>query len=286
MNRLAEMFIPRKIIKRSEYYSRYEGKTDPYGFSPETVEKWHPIFQFFYEEYFHVKTVGLENIPAEGRAVLAGNHSGVLPIDAFMTSTAVLLHHKEPRRIRYLAHDFLLSNKYSSELLKGFGGVPARYEVAKELIEDEELVFFYPEGTRGTGKPFSQRYRLQDFDPGFVKAALETGSPIIPVTTVGGDEIYPMLFNLKWVANLLGTPYWPVTPTFPLMPYPVACLPLPIKFLINIGKPIHLDYPPEKASDKKLRMRLAREIQYDIQRELNSLLRERKSPFAGWENQP
>lgn len=274
--------LTKNVTKRAEYYLQYEGKSDEFGFDPKTVELWQPFFQFFYQEYFQVQTIGLENIPNKGRAVLAGNHSGVLPVDAFMTSTAVLLHHEAPRRIRYLAHDFLLSNKISGGLMRGFGAVPATYQIAEKLLNDEELVFFYPEGTRGTGKPFSMRYRVCDFDPGFVKAAIATGSPIIPVVTVGGDEIYPFLADLKPIAKLLGTPYWPLTPTFPLFPYISAWIPLPIKFLMKFGNPIYLDYPPDRANDKKLRYRLAREIQHEVQRELNLLLRERKSPFSGW----
>ena len=156
------------------------------------------------------------------------------------------------------------------------------YALAKALLDADELVFFYPEGPRGTGKPFSMRYRLYDFDPGFVKAAIATSSPIIPIVTVGSDEIFPTLANLKPVARLVGTPYWPVTPAFPWLPFISSCIPLPIKFLINIGKPIYLNYPPERVSDRKLRLEIARAVQYDVQRELNTLLRQRKSIFAGW----
>ncbi len=274
--------IPKQIKHRPEYYSQYDGSTDEFGFDPKTIERWQLFFQFLYEGYFQVKTVGLENIPQNGRAILVGNHSGVLPMDAFMTHTAVLLHHPAPRRIRYLSHRCLLDSRLFGDLIRGIGGVPASYDVAKRLLEDEELVFFYPEGTKGTGKPFSMRYRLYDFDPGFVKAAIATGSPIVPITTIGGDEIYPLLADLKPLARVMRTPYWPVTPTFPWLPFAASCIPLPVKFLIKVGKPIHLDYAPEQASDRRLRLRLARSIQYEIQRELNELLRMRESPFAGW----
>lgn len=276
------LVLPKHVKFRDEFYSRYEDQTDEYGFDAETIAQWQPFFQFLYEGYFQVRTIGTENIPDNGRAVLIGNHSGVLPMDAFMTYMALLLHHNAPRRIRYLTHESLLSNNLVQKLLRGFGSVPATYETAKKLLEDEELVFFYPEGTRGTGKPFSMRYRLHDFDPGFAKAAIETGSPIIPITTIGGDEIYPLLGNLKCVARLMGLPYWPLTLTHPWFPFVVSCIPMPVKFLIKIGKPIYLDYPPGKATDKKLRLQIARNLQYDIQRDLNSLLKERKSPFAGW----
>lgn len=276
------LLIPKHVVNRAEYYSRYDGEPDEFGYSSATVKQWQAFFQFLYEEYFQVQAIGVNNIPSSGRAVLIGNHSGVLPLDAFMTCTAVLLRHESPRRIRYLSHRFLRENKVVKDLICGFGGVPATYSTALKLLENDELVFLYPEGAKGTGKPFSMRYRLYDFDPGFVKAAIETGSPIIPVTTVGGDEIYPLLGNLKCFADIMGTPYWPVTATFPWLPFITSCIPLPIKFFIKIGKPIYLNYPKERASDRALRLRLAREIQYDIQREINSLLRARKSPFSGW----
>ncbi len=279
---LPSALVPKRVKFRPEYYSRYEGETDEFGFDPETVKQWQPFLQFLYEEYFQVQASGINNIPQNGRAVIIGNHTGVLPIDAFMTFIAVLLHHQSPRRIRCLTHTFLRSNRYVKDLICGFGGVPAKYDIAKKLLEDDELVFFYPEGPRGTGKPFPMRYRLCDFDHGFVKAAIATGSPIIPITTVGGDEIYPLLANIKSVARLLDAPYWPVTLTGPWLPFMSSCIPLPIKLLINTGTPIYLNYPPERATDRQLHIRIAREIQYDIQRELNSILRERRSPFVGW----
>ncbi len=274
--------LPHRVKFRPEYYSRYEGEIDEFGYSSDTIKHWQPFLQFLYEGYFQVETVGLENIPDQGRALLIGNHSGVLPMDAFMTNTAIILHHPSPRRVRCLTHDFLQSGNHLKRLITAFGGVPAKYDIAKTLLETDELVFFYPEGARGPGKPFSMRYRLHDFDPGFVKAAIATGAPIVPIVTIGGDEIYPLIGNLKTVARVMAAPYWPVTPTYPLMPWIAGCIPLPIKFMIRVGKPIYLDYPPERAGDKRLRLRIAREIQYDIQREINALLRERKSPFSGW----
>lgn len=268
---------------RPEFDSRYAGKQDEFGFNLSIFNDWEPFFRFFYEDYFNVHTIGVENIPAEGRAVLVGNHSGGLPIDAFMTNSAIFNLHPSPRRVRFLALDCLHHIPFVASILCGMGAVPATFAAAQKLLEEEELVFFYPEGPRGTGKHFCMRYRLHDFDPGFVKAAILTGAPIIPITVVGGDEIYPLLADLKSVARLINVPYYPITPTFPWLPPPASFVPMPVKMLIKIGKPIHLDYPPEKAHDHKLRMHISRQIQYDIQREINHLLRLRKSPFTGWD---
>src|SRR5262249_43555959 len=163
-------------------------------------------------------------------------------------------HHHSPRRIRFLAHDLLLETPILGEMLRGFGSVPATFEVGQKLLENDELVFFYPEGARGTGKLFSQRYRLCDFDPGFVKAAIATNSPIIPITTLGAEEIYPILFESKTMARLLHWPYFPVTPSYPLLPWIASAIPIPTKFLMMVGKPIYLNYPPQKATNKKLRL--------------------------------
>ncbi|MBU6452718.1 MAG: acyltransferase family protein [Cyanobacteria bacterium REEB67] len=271
--------------RQKDFYSRYQNRTDEYGFDPEILAQWEPIFRFFYEGYFDVKMIGVENIPDEGRAILVGNHSGGLPIDAIMLAIGILNLHPSPRRIRPLALDWLHKTNIVGHVIRGMGAVPATMATALKLLNDEELVTFYPEGARGTGKRYATRYRLHDFDPGFVKAALLTGAPIIPITTVGGDDIYPILTRINSLAKLLNMPYFPITPTFPLLPITSSCIPLPAKMLIKIGKPIALDYPPEKVEDHKLRRRLARLVQFQIQRELNAMLRQRKNPFCDWSAQ-
>lgn len=267
----------------ARFYQRYADDRDCYGFNVNTIKKWDPFFHFFYRQYFNVKVVGLDNFPKEGGAVLVGNHSGVLPVDAFMLFEAMLHEHSDPRRIRFLSHNFLRESPIAKEIVCGFGGIEASYAAAIKELERGELVFFYPEGARGTGKPYSMRYRLNDFDPGFVKAAIATGSPIIPITTIGGDEIYPLLANCKTLARFLGAPYWPITATYPWLPFPANCLPIPVKFLIQIGKPIHLDIATAEASNRRLRLKLCKEVQYEIQRQINALLRTRKSPFSDWQ---
>jgi 1-acyl-sn-glycerol-3-phosphate acyltransferase len=118
-----------------------------------------------------------------------------------------------------------------------------------------------------------------------VQLAISQQVPIIPVATVGGDEIFPNFANLRDLAQLVRMPFFPVTAAFPWLPFPLMFVPLPIRWRILIGKPIHLNYPPEKATDRKLALKIARELQYDIQRDLNQLLRERKSPFTGWDDE-
>ncbi|MBZ0185169.1 MAG: acyltransferase family protein [Candidatus Obscuribacterales bacterium] len=279
-------FLTRQFAKlfkpRPDFYSRYEKQIDQFGFDPDAFVKWELFFRFLYEDYFQVQTLGIENVPAEGRALLVGNHTGVIPMDACMLYCAIYNLHPCPRRIRFVVLNELLSAPGIGRILSTSGGVPASFDVARRLLQNDELVCIYPEGTNGTGKPFFMRYRLCDFHPGFVKEAIETNSPIIPVSTIGGDEIYPLLGNLESVARLMRIPYWPITLTYPWLPFPLSAIPLPVKLLIKIGQPIHLDYPASKARDRDLLQQLAKEIQYQIQRELNVLLSKRKSPFHSW----
>ncbi len=270
-------------IKRDSFFDRYRDTSDKYGFNVDTCERFEPFFRFFYDRWFEVALLGLENIPPEGRAVLCGNHSGVLPMDAFMMYDGLINYHSSPRRIRFLSNEFIRTAAYVGHVLRGFGSVPAKYDIAIELLKKEELVCFYPEAEKGTGKLFKDRYQLIDFNPGFVKAAIETQSQVIPITTVGGDEIYPLLGNLKPVAKLMGAPYWPVTPLYPWLPFPINAMPLPIKLLICIGKPINLGYPVEKAEDHMFIDGIAKEIQANIQKQLTELLKIRTSPFHKWD---
>ena len=276
----------RALARRNPtYYSRYAGQDDEFGYKLETFAWSEPLFRFCFEEYFKVKVQGLENIPGESRAILVGNHSGLLPLDGAMITMAMCNAHPSPRRIRYLITDWFFQLTGVCDWMVEVGQVRATLPNAEKLLGNGELVGIYPEGLRGVGKTWQQRYRVIDFHPGFVQLAISTQTPLIPVATVGGDEIFPNFVNSKTVARLLRMPFFPMTLAFPWLPFPYMFIPLPAKWMINIHKPINLGYPPEKASDRKLVMKIAKEIQYDIQRDLNHLLRERKSMFTGWDEE-
>lgn len=282
-NQEFEVKVRSKSKPRDTFFDRYKDEEDRYGFNVDKCKQAEILFRFLYQKWFGVKMIGLENIPADGRAVLYGNHSGVLPVDGMMLYDGTVNHHPSPRRIRFLVNEFIRTSPMLGDVIRGFGGVPAKYEVASELLHKEELVFFYPEAEAGTGKLFKDRYKLRDFDPGFVRAAIDTNSPLVPVITIGGDEIYPLLANLKPVAKLMGAPYWPVTPFYPLLPFPFNAIPLPVKLLIYVGKPFKLDYDPDNAEDFNLTTQIALNIRQDIQRQIDDLLQMRKSPFARWD---
>jgi 1-acyl-sn-glycerol-3-phosphate acyltransferase len=269
--------------RNPDFYNRYAGIEDEFGFNFETFARWERYFRFLNEEYFKIKIKGLENIPPEGRVIVCGNHSGLLPMDGGLLTAAMVSMHQHPRRVRFLATDWFFTTPGLREWATETGQVRASKENAIKLLEQDEIVGIYPEGIRGVGKTFRERYRVHDFHPGFVQLAIQTQTPLIPIATVGGDEIYPNFVNVKSLARLLKMPFFPLTVTFPWLPAPLGFVPMPVRWLMKIHEPIHLDYPPEKATDRKLTLKITREIQYMIQRDLNELLRERKSVFSGWD---
>src|SRR6185436_7292462 len=173
---------------------------------------------------------------SEGGALVVSNHSGTIPVDGLMT--IVSIHDQTGRFLRPLGADLVFKSPVVSTLARKGGTTLACNEDAERLLRSGELVGVWPEGVKGIGKPFRERYTLQRFGRGgFVTAALRTGVPIIPCAIVGAEEIYPMIGNAKTAARLLGLPYFPITPTFPLLG-PLGLVPLPSKWLIAFGEPI------------------------------------------------
>ena len=198
-----------------------------------------PILRPLFQKWFRVETQGLENVPDRpaARCVVA-NHSGTLPVDALMTTVALHDDHPAQRRLRLLGADLVFDLPFIGSMSRKMGSTLACNEDAERLLTEGELVGVFPEGFKGIGKPFRERYTLQRFGRGgFVTAALRTGVPIIPCAIVGAEEIYPMIGNAKTAARLLGLPYFPITPTFPLLG-PLGLVPLPSKWLIAFGEPI------------------------------------------------
>ena len=153
----------------------------------------YPLFEFLYDVYWRVEVSGVRNVPGHGRALLVSNHAGSLfPLDASMILGAVMKEHPLPRWARFMVLDWAFSLPFLSSFMRRVGGVPASPFNAMRLLEQDELVMVFPEGVKGTGKPFGERYRLQRFGRGgFVEVALRTASPLVPVAVVGSEEIYP-----------------------------------------------------------------------------------------------
>jgi len=233
-----------------------------------------------YDTWFRVETRGLEHVPDDTGALVVANHSGTIPIDAVMTQLALLDHHPAHRHLRMLAADLVFSLPGVAPLARKGGATLACQSDAERLLTADELVGVWPEGFKGIGKRYSERYRLQRFGRGgFVSAALRTRKPIIPCSIVGAEEIYPIIGNLKTVARLAGVPYVPVTPTFPLLG-PLGLIPLPSKWLIEFGEPIETaSYGPGAADDPMLVFNLTDQVRETVQQTLYSLLAQRRSIF-------
>ncbi len=279
----ARAFLARQA-ELAARHGRGETNADEFGFDREWTESLLPLFRFLYNHYWRVRITGLENVPGEGRALLVSNHAGVLPFDGAMIRTAIWAHHPQPRHARALIMDAFFGVPFISWFLRRTGNTLAHPDDAERLLERDELVLVFPEGVKGTGKPYKDRYRLRRFGRGgFVQIALRTGAPIIPVSVVGSEELYPMLADVGPIAKLIGMPYFPITPTFPLLG-PLGLAPLPSSWMIEFHEPIPVDeYGPDAADaadDPGVVMRLTDEVRDTIQDGLYRNLERRGSVFG------
>jgi 1-acyl-sn-glycerol-3-phosphate acyltransferase len=282
-NRAAEE-LPQRLARLVQLLSRRvrgDYHEDEWGFDEEFAEAVYPVFEFLYEAWWRVDAVGVRNVPAHGRALLVSNHAGSLfPFDASMILLAIMKQHPLPRWARFLVLDWAFVLPFISAFMRRVGGVPASKHNAARLLEQDEVVMVFPEGVKGTGKQFSERYRLQRFGRGgFVEVALRTGSPIVPVAVVGSEEIYPKLGNARPVARAVGAPFVPITPTFPWFG-PLGLVPLPSKWRIEFCEPIDLSaHGPDAADDPRLLFDVSEQVRETIQARLYENLVERRAAF-------
>jgi 1-acyl-sn-glycerol-3-phosphate acyltransferase len=255
-----------------------EYEVDEFGFDRELTDAvFHPLLRLIYQSWFRVEVRGIENLPAAGPGLVVANHSGTIAMDALMLSLAVHDEHPARRYLRLLGADLVFRMPILSELTRKGGGTLACNPDAERLMTAGELVGVFPEGFKGVGKLYRDRYKLQRFGRGgFVSAALRTGTPIVPVAIVGAEEIYPMLADLKPLARLLGTPYFPITPTFPWLG-PLGLVPLPVKWYIEFGQPIPTGGLAEQAEDPLVIFNLGDQVRETIQQALRDLLKVRES---------
>jgi len=241
-----------------------------------------PALRPLYEKWFRVETIGMHHVPDVGGALVVANHSGTLPLDALMTAVALHDDHPARRHLRMLGADFMFKFPGIGPLARKQGATLACNPDAERLMSAGELVGVWPEGFKGIGKPFRDRYKLQRFGRGgFVAAALRTGVPIIPCSIVGAEEIYPKIGDIKPLARLVGAPYFPVTPTFPLLG-PLGLVPLPSKWLIEFGEPLRTDsIDAVEADDPMTVFNLTDQVRETIQHTLYRLLSQRRNAFFG-----
>ena len=242
---------------------------DPFGFDADYALSVVAPFLWLYKHYFRVETHGLEQVPA-GRVLLVSNHSGQIPIDGAMIGVAMLTEANPPRAVRALVEKWVPSLPYISTIFARAGQVVGTPENCRRLLQAGEPVLVFPEGVRGISKLWPQRYQLQEFGLGFMRLALETHTPIVPVAVIGGEEQAPAIANLKPVAKMLGFPVLPVTLTG-------IPLPLPTKYRLYFGEPMRFTGRADD-DDAELEKKV-RTVRTTIQTMLDKGLRERKHVF-------
>ncbi|MBV69876.1 MAG: acyltransferase [Myxococcales bacterium] len=207
---------------------------DPVGISREHLGVFYSMLGFFYKQYFKVTPVGLDHIPPTGRAMLIGNHSGSLPADGGMVMASLFFDLNPPRYIHGMVEKFAQTIPFLSSWFSRIGQFTGLPEHAVRMLKDERLLMAFPEGVRGIGKLYKDKYKLVRFGTGFMRIALKTQTPIVPFAYVGGEEAFPAMFHAKSLAKLVGVPYWPVPPY--LLP-----VPLPIRCRIHYGEPMFFE---------------------------------------------
>jgi 1-acyl-sn-glycerol-3-phosphate acyltransferase len=270
----------REALDRASQRFAGDYHEDEWGFDEEFVEAVYPFLEFMYDRWWRVDAEGVRNLPAHGRALLVSNHAGIMPWDATMIAVSIMREHPLPRYPRFLVLNWAFDLPFVSVLMRKVGGVVASPYNALRLLEQDELVAVFPEGVKGAGKPFAERYRLQRFGRGgFVEIALRTGAPIVPVSVVGSEEIYPKLGESRLLARLTGAPYFPLTPLFPWLG-PLGAIPLPSRWRIEFGEPIDLtEYGPAAAEDRAFVFEMSERVRDAVQQQLYDNLVKRGSAF-------
>lgn len=256
---------------------------DPFGLDPVFEERAERLADFLYRRWWRVEAHGVEHVPAGGRALLVSNHSGMLPYDGAMIKHAIRVEHPARRTVRFLVENFVFYFPFLGTMVYRYGGVRASMDNALRLLADDQLTAVFPEGVKGLGKLYRQRYQLQRFGRGgFIKLAMKSRAPIIPVAVVGAEEIHPIVAHLDLLTKPLRVPYVPVTPTLPLLG-PLGLVPLPTKWHVMFGEPLlfPLEYGPEEADNEILINELTLRVRRTIHAMIYARLAKRRSVFFG-----
>lgn len=273
-----------KHLLLSAWYrgSLKETEIDDYGMDREFFERVKPFFDFLYYTYWRITVKDIQNVPDQGRGLIVSNHSGTLPLDGCMIRLASENDHPSRRDTRFLVEDFVYHFPFLGTFMYRTGGVRACQENAARLLESDHIVAVFPEGVKGIGKHYKNRYRLQRFGRGgFIRLALRTKSPIIPTAIIGAEEIYPLIRKSTLLAKPLGIPYIPITPTFPMLG-PLGLIPLPSKWTIIFGEPMDFKkYGPADAEDRLLVNQLSEQVRTRIQEMVFEGLANRRSIWFG-----
>lgn len=283
---------PARDLLATDFIQRHWGRdgmrrraeeVDEFGLDPKYEARLIPILDLVYRRYFRLHAEGTGNIPEQGRCLIVSNHSGgPLPYDGIMLRTTVRLEHPGHRELRWLAEDPVCHFPFVGTTMNRLGAVRACQENAERLLAAERLVAVFPEGVKGIGKLYKERYRLQRFGRGgFIRLSLRTGTPIVPCALIGAEEANPILRRVEHLAKAFGVPYLPFTPTFPLLG-PFGLLPAPTKWMVKFGEIIRFDeHGPEAAHDDVLVSKLAERVRVTIQEMVDRLIAARTSVWFG-----
>jgi 1-acyl-sn-glycerol-3-phosphate acyltransferase len=248
-----------------------------HGHDPAFLERAAPLLEFLWSRYFRVRLLGLENLPDEGPALLVANHSGGIPYDGTLLLYGIQRDHPRHRRVRPLVANFVFRSGWMSNVVARIGGVRASSETALPLLAQGNLVAVFPEGLKGVGKMYRERYRLSRFGRGgFARLARQAHVPMIPIAIVGAEEIHPVVGKITALSAPLGIPYIPITPTFPWLG-PLGLLPVPTKWTIQIGTPI----PAPAEGDFQGTTLAAEQVRASIDTMIADLLVRRRSILFG-----
>jgi 1-acyl-sn-glycerol-3-phosphate acyltransferase len=245
---------------------------DEFGMSRDSYRGAARVARWVYRHYFRANAFGVENIPATGRVLFVANHSGQLPWDAMAISSACFLEPPQPRVVRSMVEYFVPTVPFASYLLARWGQIIGTPENCRRLLAADEAVLVFPEGARGISKSFAKRYQLAEFGSGFMRLALETRSPIVPIAVIGAEEQAPAI-NAKPIARLMGIPSFPVVPYPPFFPV----LPLPVKYRLYFGEPMQVTGDPD--DDDEVLADQVRIVKNRIQALIRQGLRERAHVF-------
>ena len=257
---------------------------DDWGRSERVFDLLEPLLDFYYRYWFRVEVEGVENVPAEGGALLVSNHSGALPPDAPMIMQSIRHEHANPRPLYMLGEHWFKGYPGVGLLANKMGLVGAHPANAQRLLRDEgRLALVFPEGQKGSRKLYWQRYKLRRFGRGgFVRTAIRAGVPIVPVAVVGAEEAMPIFAHVPLLQRLTGLIYFPVNHAFPHFGLAAAGMYMPAKFKIRFLEPVDLSgHGAEDADDVALVQRIAEDIRGRIQDELDSLVAARGSVWFG-----
>jgi 1-acyl-sn-glycerol-3-phosphate acyltransferase len=247
------------------------------GHDPAFLDRAAPLLEFLWSRYFRVRLLGLENVPDTGPALLVANHSGGVPYDGALLLYGIHRDHPRHRRVRPLVANFAFRAGWMSQVVARIGGVRASTETALPLLEAGDLLAVFPEGLKGVGKLYRERYRLSRFGRGgFARLSRQAGVPMLPVAIVGAEEIHPVIGKITALSAPFGLPYIPITPTFPWLG-PLGLLPVPTKWTIQIGPPVAAPAP----DDLRGTVVAAESVRSTIDMMISDLLSQRRSILFG-----